>query len=306
MTEIHTTLEEKLAHYRTIYDKTPFAHRVDEADDALGLCATQAEKEAYGHWILGAWEDILACRTCTKKDDDVLACAKRTVIREDGKLRSAMMRCDRYLRVCKQRRTDRLFGQSRLGKRWEKRTFDTFQVDDTNRRAYEACRQLADDFSQRERGLLLAGDCGSGKTHLAAAVVHALIDQGRHAIFLTGGRYLDSLKDAFGDPDKTRRIRHEARSADLLVLDDIGAEMNGDWARSEFFSLLNDRYEQMRPTILTTNLSMDELTARLGKRTVSRIAEMTDGIRLHSADRRLQRHLCKGANESKGKREKDE
>lgn len=283
-----------LSHLERASDgRTMFAHRVDEADDALGLEATAEEKLKLGHWIVGAWEDTLACRDCNKSDDDVLACGKRTLIRENGTIRFAVMRCDRYRLVCRRRRLERLFGQSRLGTRFSDRTFDTFETDESNRRAYEMCRKLADTFPQTTRGLLLAGGCGSGKTHLAAATVHALIARGYHAVFVTVGRYLDSLKNAFGDADKTRTLQDEVRRCDLLALDDLGTEHISDWARSELFSLLNDRYEQMLPTLLTTNLTMEELTARLGQRSVSRIAEMTDGVRLHSLDRRLLRHMRK-------------
>lgn len=273
--------------------RTPFAERVDEADDALKLEATDEEKLLFGHWIVGAWEDVLSCRDCAKTDDEVLACAKRTVVREDGVLRPTVMRCERYQAVCNRRRTERLFGQSRIGTRFQSRTFETFETDETNRRAYELCRKLADDFPHTTRGLLLSGGCGSGKTHLAAAIVHALLRRGCHALFLTSGRYLDTLKGAFGNAELLRSLQEEVRCAALLVLDDLGAEHTGDWSRSELFSLLNDRYENMRPTVLTTNLSLAELTARLGERTVSRIAEMTDGVRLRSPDRRLMRHMNK-------------
>lgn len=280
---------------KPVFDRTPFAARVDEADDALKLAATDEEKLLFGHWIVGAWEDTLACRDCTKADDEVLASAKRTVVRENGMLRSVAMRCDRYRIVRQRRRLERLFGQSQLGERFRRRTFDTFRTDETNRRAYDACKRLADDYPTLRQGLLLAGGCGSGKTHLAAAIVHALIERGYRGVFLTSGRYLDSLKSAFGNAQRTRDLQEEARCADLLVLDDLGAERTSEWGKSELFALLNDRYEQMLPTVLTTNLSMKELIDRLGERTVSRIAEMTDGVRLHAPDRRLLRHLPQGA-----------
>lgn len=293
-TDFSTSAQSSLAAFDTadtVFDRTPFAARVDEADDALKLAATDEEKLLFGHWIVGAWEDTLACRDCTKSDDEVLACAKRTVVRENGTLRSSAMRCDRYRIVRNRRRLERLFGQSQLGARFQKRTFDTFQTDETNRRAYEACKHLADTFPKTARGLLLAGGCGSGKTHLAAAIVNALIERGYRGVFLTSGRYLDSLKGAFGNAERMRAVQEEARRADLLVLDDLGAETISDWGKSELFALLNDRYEQMLPTVLTTNLTMKELTSRLGERTVSRIAEMTDGVRIAAPDRRLLRHL---------------
>lgn len=270
--------------------RTAFAARVDEASDALGLDATDEEKERLGHWIVAAWEDKLACADCDKDDDATLACAMRTLIRENGTIRTAAVRCERYYRVQAARRTAKLFGASHLGEHFKHRTFAAFEVDDDTLDAFEACRTFADTFTAGRRGLLLAGGCGCGKTHLAASIVHALIDRGHHAILMTSARILDALKTAFGDTDRTRAIRTELTTADLLVIDDIGAEHLTDWARSELAALINDRYESSKTTILTTNLTLSALTARLGRRTVSRIAEMTDGIRITAGDRRLRRH----------------
>ena len=291
MTEIQNYTSHKALSHLTKTPRTPFAALVDEASDALGIDATEEEKERLGHWIVGAWEDQKTCTTCDKDDDAVLACGQRTLIREDGIIRPVTRRCERYHAVCAARRTARLFGRSHLGERFKTRTFSTFRVTDDNKAAYQACRTLADKFTPGARGLFLSGSCGTGKTHLAGAIVHALIRRGHRAILMTTNRLLDTLKSAFGDNERTARIKEELYTADLLVLDDIGAEHISDWAKSELFNLLNERYEMNKTTILTTNLSIEALTARLGRRTISRIAEMTDGIRIVSDDYRLRRHL---------------
>ena len=291
MTEIQNQISKHSPPHLTNSTRTPFAALVDEASDALGLDATEEEKERLGHWIVGAWEDQKACSTCTKDEGDVLACGQRTLLREDGIIRPVTRRCEKYHAVCAARRTARLFGQSHLGDRFKSRTFNTFRVTDDNKTAYRACRALAEHFAPGARGLFLSGSCGTGKTHLAGAIVHTLIKRGYRAMLMTTNRLLDTLKGAFGDNERTARIKEELATCDLLVLDDIGAEHISDWAKSELFSLLNERYEMNKTTILTTNLSIEALTARLGKRTISRIAEMTDGIRIVSDDYRLRRHL---------------
>lgn len=286
MTEIQNSILQNDDHDA----RTTFTALVDEASDALHLDASEEEKERLGHFIVGAWEDLTACTKCGKDDDATLACARRTLVRENGVLHPAVMRCERYYAVQSARRTARLFGTSHLGERFRSRTFDTFCPEEGSRAAYDACRTLAESFERGRRGLLIAGGCGSGKTHLAASVVHSLVEQGFRAMLMTTTRFLETLKGAFGDSERTRAIRDELYSADLLVLDDVGAEHMSDWARSELFSLLNERYETMKTTILTTNLSLAALTNHLGERTVSRIAEMTDGVRITAGDRRLRRH----------------
>jgi DNA replication protein DnaC len=82
---------------------------------------------------------------------------------------------------------------------------------------------------------------------------------------------------------------NKAETAPILILDDLGAEKISDWVREQLYIIINRRYENMLPTIVTTNCTTAELVERLGERTVSRLIEMTDAYKITTDDYRLKK-----------------
>jgi DNA replication protein DnaC len=132
-------------------------------------------------------------------------------------------------------------------------------------------------------GLLLTGSVGSGKTHVALGLVKLACGLGIEARFLTMAQLLGAIKATY---DRERAASHRRRGPDapgeaglldelaelpLLALDDLGTENPTPWARDRLYTLVNRRYLGQRLTVVTTNLSLDELADRLGERTVSRL-----------------------------------
>lgn len=143
-------------------------------------------------------------------------------------------------------------------------------------REYAACWQSE---PRPTRGLLFVGTNGAGKSHLALAVLNeVLTTTTATGLFVEVADYLAALRASFAglpghDADDLRRMMREV---DLLVLDDIGAANipsgeRGDWIREELTRLLNHREAHGRPVLMTADVGRDDLTARLGKRIVSRI-----------------------------------
>lgn len=132
--------------------------------------------------------------------------------------------------------------------------------------------------------LFLHGPYGTGKSGLAAAVAYELLQAGRFhkAYFVEVPALLDRIRYTFkkGSDESEEDVMGELRSEDLLVLDDLGAERQTDWATERLFTVLNHRYEEKYATIITSNLTPSELGAHLGERTMWRIAEMADVVSL--------------------------
>lgn len=130
--------------------------------------------------------------------------------------------------------------------------------------AYNQARQ----FAQHRNGwLFLQGGTGCGKTHLAAAIANAATEQGVPTLFITVPDLLDVLRFAYDDPEETFEERfNEIRQAPLLVLDDFGTQNATPWAREKLFQLINYRYINRLPLVITTNQTDADLDERLGSR----------------------------------------
>jgi DNA replication protein DnaC len=123
----------------------------------------------------------------------------------------------------------------------------------------------------------LCGTVGTGKTHLACAVVRGLTSNRRinSAMFLYVPKFLSDLRDSFDLPMQERRDwLDRVMTCDLLVLDDLGAEKTSEWVREQLGIIINERWGNRRSVIVTSNLTLDNYRSTLGERAASRLAAM--------------------------------
>lgn len=134
--------------------------------------------------------------------------------------------------------------------------------------------------------LLILGPVGSGKTYEAYAVLRTLATSGAVCKWLaaTGSDYLKEVGPRGGVD--TERIFESYAGAHVLLLDDIGSRMVTEWAESELLRIIDRRYVEERPTILTSNVKPDAFIATFGARITSRLTEMCVRVALASPDRR--------------------
>lgn len=163
---------------------------------------------------------------------------------------------------------EKLLGKSGIKKRFQQRTFENFRRDTPERkRCYDIAKDYADNFALRRAagdGLYIEGTNGTGKTHLAAAIALQLIGQGVPVICKTSSDLLLDIKRSFdGDGAREYEVLSVYKKVDLLIIDDLGKEQCSDWSVSTLYSIMNDRYEDMKPTIITTNYNADALARAL-------------------------------------------
>ncbi len=129
-------------------------------------------------------------------------------------------------------------------------------------------KEAAENFAHTPGGwLLFEGGYGCGKTHLVAAIANFAVNNGTPTLFITVPDLLDTLRFAYSDPETTFEARfEEVRNADLLILDDFGTQNATGWAQEKLFQIMNYRYINKLPTVITTNLMLDEIESRIRSR----------------------------------------
>lgn len=142
------------------------------------------------------------------------------------------------------------------------------------------------------RGLWLFGDTGTGKTTLAMLVSKAATERGRTVAIYSLPKLLARIRRTYDEEpngDSYAVFFDRLTSVDLLHIDDFGAEKRSDWVLEQLYALVNERYEDERSIMLTTNLTLDKLEDQIGVRTVSRLTETCEQVPLFGVDRRLEK-----------------
>lgn len=240
--------------------------------------------------IAAAEEKITECEDCTG------SCLKEIgnkymfpVIRNiGGELNIAYTVC----KWGKRRRLCNKFKYSQVPLRFADKTFDDYAVDDDNEHAVKGAKWFIQGESQK--GLFLYGETGTGKTFLAALVAKAFLAADKSVVFGDVPSLLAEIKATFDKNGGSTEVLFDKYSnCDLLILDDLGAGQLTDWSVGVIYRIVNSRYNDNKPLLVTCNYDLDRLEEVLrskdgfaGKRVVSRLREMTYKVYLGENDRR--------------------
>ncbi len=139
-------------------------------------------------------------------------------------------------------------------------------------KTYQTCRRYAQSFSERSQNLLFSGDTGLGKTFLSACIARTVADNGYSVVYETASHLFSRLERAkFQNDDIARTESEKYFACDLLIVDDLGTEMPGQFTTSALYGLINDRILSGKPTIISTNLTSEDFAVRYNRQIASRL-----------------------------------
>lgn len=167
--------------------------------------------------------------------------------------------------------------------RFSGKTFDTYSAETPKQQAaLTVCRQYAEDFADHRRagtGLTLSGGTGTGKSHMASAIIHRIILD-RSALYATVSDMVRAVRDTWRreSPISTGQMIERLRGLDLLVLDEIGVQSGTDGEHTILYDVLDGRYRDCAPTILLTNLGAAAMQQALGDRLFDRLRETSKWV----------------------------
>ena len=214
----------------------------------------------------------------------------------------------------KQAIVDLLYAQSNVRHAVEKENFQTFSykyyyedyIDETThqtplaniKRVVAAAKEFVQNFDDSSDNLLIYGSTGVGKTFLSNCIAGELLASGHTVIYLTAFQLFDILEhykfDRAGqnsDYDETENRFAYILGCDLLIIDDLGTELNNTFVTSQLYLCINERLLGRKSTIISTNLSFEQLKSNYSERIFSRIASSYTFLKIVGGDIRIQKKL---------------
>lgn len=154
----------------------------------------------------------------------------------------------------------------------------------------EASRRYAQNFSQNSKNLIFLGKTGLGKTHLSLAIANVVVNKGYYVCYGTSQNICEDLRaEMFGREAKISYTTDEVLGCDLLIIDDLGTEIDNQYNIASLYNIINSRILSKKPTIISTNYDFSELLEKYDQRITSRISGEYTQLQLFGTDIRLKK-----------------
>lgn len=200
--------------------------------------------------------------------------------RDEAQAEAERSKAEARAKDLRDRELQERLGQSNLPLRFQSKTFANFEPHCAKAAdALAKCKAYAEGFdSVMERGqcLIMTGKVGTGKTHLAAAIANHLIHERKdYPLFVSVSQAVRSIKETW--QKNSEHTESEALQwfvePDLLILDEVGVQFGSETERFLMFEIINQRYINVKPTVVLSNLTLAEIAQVMGDRVVDRLRE---------------------------------
>ena len=190
---------------------------------------------------------------------------------------------------------------SKMSKRNLNYKFDNFETNNSNKKVFDNLKNYSEKLVKciEKKGLILVGNNGVGKTHLACSIANELIENGIPVIYGTLINLLAELRNSYDTENNISEMEiiKLYKNVDLLIIDDLGTEKPSEWGLEKVFTIINSRYENNLPVIITTNYNQNSLLERLSlngeietaKSIISRLYEMCYLVKIDDIDHRIKK-----------------
>lgn len=184
----------------------------------------------------------------------------------------------------KQIRLNSIIKNSLMDNSFRAKTFESWDFSKGNEKMYKIGVKYSRNFKEMKEksiGLLFYGVPGNGKTFVSAAIANKLLAQMVPVICVSINSLLARIKETFNSWGKEAEdtIINTLANADLLIIDDLGTEQATDWSKTMIYNIIDSRYRNGLPLIISTNVALDELENKYDKRTYDRLLEMCTPIK---------------------------
>ena len=226
----------------------------------------------HGEYIQTTYKNgrITKCPDCERENEEQRITEENKKLEEEEEKR-------------KSRRIDELLGNSGIPKRFQGKTFDNYQLSKDNAKQEEVFNRIvafSEEFkpSQEHSGrcIVMIGDTGTGKSHLACAVASHVIKKYCGTARFTSVSEINRLvreSKGYNAKYSETEVIEAFGNYDLLIVDEVGIQSGSDAESRALFDVFNTRYQNMNPTIFISNLNKDQFKAALGERIYDRVKE---------------------------------
>lgn len=194
----------------------------------------------------------------------------------------------------KQLRLDTIFKNSLMDEKFKRCTFETWDHNRGSEKVFNICTKYAENFKsakEQNLGLMLYGEPGNGKTHAVSCVANNLMFRGFPVICVSIEKLLERIRATYNTYGKEGEstVLNSLANADLLIIDDLGTEQKTEWSAAKIYNIIDSRYRNGLPTIITTNINLKDLEEMYHKRTYDRLMEMCTPVMNDGKSIRVQR-----------------